>query len=98
MVGGGAVDVPGTPGDRAALNAESLRERSAIDLARRSKCWYGSTFVDAGMPDGSSLHVVVRDICGCHCSVNIRKFVLSGKLPRRARRPGDADVEVRAVP
>ena len=34
-------------------------------------------FVDATLPDGSRLHVVIPDITRKHWSVNIRKFVLS---------------------
>ena len=34
-------------------------------------------FVDAMMPDGSRLHVVIPDITRRHMAVNIRKFVLS---------------------
>jgi pilus assembly protein CpaF len=34
-------------------------------------------FVDAMLPDGSRLHVVIPDITRQHWSVNIRKFVLS---------------------
>ena len=33
--------------------------------------------VDATLPDGSRLHVVIPDITIKHWSVNIRKFVLS---------------------
>ena len=36
-----------------------------------------SPFVDAMLPDGSRLHVVVPDIVRRHYSVNIRKFILS---------------------
>ena len=36
-----------------------------------------SPFVDAMLPDGSRLHVVIPDITRTHWSVNIRKFVLS---------------------
>ena len=36
-----------------------------------------SPFVDAMLPDGSRLHVVVPDITRRHLSVNIRKFILS---------------------
>ena len=36
-----------------------------------------SPFVDAMLPDGSRLHVVIPDITRRHWSVNIRKFVLS---------------------
>jgi pilus assembly protein CpaF len=34
-------------------------------------------FVDAMLPDGSRLHVVIPDVTRVHWSVNIRKFVLS---------------------
>ena len=33
-------------------------------------------FVDAMMPDGSRLHVVIPDITRAHLAVNIRKFLL----------------------
>ena len=34
-------------------------------------------FVDAMLPDGSRLHVVIPDITRVHWSVNVRKFVLT---------------------
>ena len=34
-------------------------------------------FVDAMLPDGSRLHVVIPDVTRRHMAVNIRKFVLS---------------------
>jgi pilus assembly protein CpaF len=34
-------------------------------------------FVDAMLPDGSLLHVVIPQITRAHLAVNIRKFVLS---------------------
>ncbi|SDP24351.1 pilus assembly protein CpaF [Pedococcus dokdonensis] len=36
-----------------------------------------SPFVDAVLPDGSRLHVVIPDITRAHWSVNVRKFVAS---------------------
>ncbi len=42
-----------------------------------------SPFVDAALPDGSRLHVVIPDITRQHWSVNIRKFIA------RARRLSD---------
>jgi pilus assembly protein CpaF len=33
-----------------------------------------SPFVDASLPDGSRLHVVIPDVTRAHWSVNIRKF------------------------
>jgi pilus assembly protein CpaF len=59
-------------------------------------------FVDATLPDGSRLHVVIPDITRTHWSVNIRKFVLSahsidqlvalGSLPPQAARFLEASV------
>ena len=59
-------------------------------------------FVDAMLPDGSRLHVVIPDITRRHWSVNIRKFVLTahsldelvtlGSLTRHAARFLDAAV------
>jgi type IV secretory pathway ATPase VirB11/archaellum biosynthesis ATPase len=51
-------------------------------FAKRSERAYGlsavrSPVVDAMLPDGSRLHVVIPDITRQHWSVNIRKFVLS---------------------
>lgn len=36
-----------------------------------------SPFVDASLPDGSRLHVVIPDITRRHWAVNIRKFVVA---------------------
>jgi len=36
-----------------------------------------SPFVDAMLPDGSRLHVVIPDIVRSHFAVNVRKFILS---------------------
>jgi pilus assembly protein CpaF len=59
-------------------------------------------FVDAMLPDGSRLHVVIPDVTRLHWSVNIRKFVLSassldeliayGTLPPDAARFLEASV------
>ena len=59
-------------------------------------------FVDAMLPDGSRLHVVIPDITRQHWSVNIRKFVLTahsldelvelGSLTRHAARFLEASV------
>src|SRR5690606_69841 len=53
-----------------------------------------SPFVDASLPDGSRLHVVIPDVTRQHWAVNIRKFnsalrdlhalVALGALPRQA--------------
>lgn len=55
-----------------------------------------SPFVDAALPDGSRLHVVIPDVTREHWAVNIRKFVLKasrlehlvelGTLPQQAAR------------
>ncbi len=44
---------------------------------------YSSPFVDAQLPDGSRLHVVIPDVTAKHWAVNIRKFIA------RARRLND---------
>ncbi len=59
-------------------------------------------FVDASLPDGSRLHVVIPDVTRRHWAVNIRKFVLSayslgelvalGSLPESAAAFLDAAV------
>lgn len=35
-----------------------------------------SPFVDASLPDGSRLHVVIPDVTRRHWAINIRKFVV----------------------
>ncbi len=57
------------------VDAETLR-----DLVERMLRWTGrrldlsSPFVDATLPDGSRLHVVIPDITREHWAVNIRKY------------------------
>ena len=57
-----------------------LTEREVRDLVERMLQASGrrvdlsSPFVDASLPDGSRLHVVIPDITQRHWSVNIRKF------------------------
>ncbi|TFD89422.1 CpaF family protein [Cryobacterium lactosi] len=57
-----------------------LTERDVRDLVERMLQASGrrvdlsSPFVDASLPDGSRLHVVIPDITQRHWSVNIRKF------------------------
>ena len=61
-----------------------------------------SPFVDATLPDGSRLHVVIPDITRVHWNVNIRQFVVKadhlevrvrlGTLTRSAARFLDASV------
>ena len=52
-----------------------LVERMLKSTGRRVDL--STPFVDAMLPDGSRLHVVIPDITRRHWSVNIRKFVLS---------------------
>jgi pilus assembly protein CpaF len=49
-----------------------LVERMLTSTGRRVDA--SSPFVDASLPDGSRLHVVIPDITAAHWSVNIRKF------------------------
>ncbi|MBG6083690.1 CpaF family protein [Zhihengliuella flava] len=52
---------------------ETLVERMLKPSGRRLDL--SSPFVDAALPDGSRLHVVIPDITRRHWSVNIRKFI-----------------------
>ena len=52
-----------------------LVERMLKSTGRRVDL--STPFVDAMLPDGSRLHVVIPDVTRRHWSVNIRKFVLS---------------------
>jgi pilus assembly protein CpaF len=58
----------------------ALGERETRDLVERMLQSTGrrvdlsSPFVDASLPDGSRLHVVIPDITRAHWAVNIRKF------------------------
>ncbi len=54
---------------------QDLVERMLKSSGRRVDL--STPFVDAMLPDGSRLHVVIPDITRVHWSVNIRKFVLS---------------------
>ena len=59
------------------LTADGVRdlvERMLKTSGRRVDL--SSPFVDAVLPDGSRLHVVIPDITRAHWSVNIRKFVV----------------------
>ncbi|MBO9704886.1 MAG: CpaF family protein [Arthrobacter sp.] len=53
---------------------EALVERMLKTSGRRLDL--SSPFVDASLPDGSRLHVVIPDITRRHWAVNIRKFVV----------------------
>ncbi|HVM27699.1 MAG TPA: ATPase, T2SS/T4P/T4SS family [Mycobacteriales bacterium] len=68
---------------RSELTTTILGEAQVRDLVEKMLKTTGrrvdlsTPFVDAMLPDGSRLHVVIPDITRRHWSVNIRKFVLS---------------------
>ncbi|MCW2598967.1 MAG: Type secretion system protein [Frankiales bacterium] len=68
---------------RSELTTTILDEGQVRDLVEKMLKTTGrrvdlsTPFVDAMLPDGSRLHVVIPDITRRHMSVNIRKFVLS---------------------
>ncbi|PPB50771.1 pilus assembly protein CpaF [Arthrobacter pityocampae] len=63
------------------LTALSLTDQQVRDLVEKMLKSSGrrldlsSPFVDASLPDGSRLHVVIPDVTRTHWSVNIRKFI-----------------------
>ena len=63
-----------TPTILAADDVRDLVERMLRTSGRRVDL--SSPFVDATLPDGSRLHVVIPDISRAHWQVNIRKFVV----------------------
>ena len=68
---------------RPELTRTFLTEQQVQDLVERMLRSSGrrvdlsSPFVDASLPDGSRLHVVIPDITRRHWAVNIRKFVVA---------------------
>lgn len=70
-------------GGRSELTTTILGEREVRDLVERMLKSSGrrvdlsEPFVDAMLPDGSRLHVVIPDITRRHWAVNIRKFVVA---------------------
>ncbi|HSP60930.1 MAG TPA: ATPase, T2SS/T4P/T4SS family [Ornithinimicrobium sp.] len=68
---------------RPELTPTFLSEQQVQDLVERMLRSSGrrvdlsSPFVDASLPDGSRLHVVIPDITRRHWAVNIRKFVVA---------------------
>ncbi|SOC55354.1 CpaF family protein [Ornithinimicrobium cerasi] len=68
---------------RPELTSTFLTENQVHDLVERMLRSSGrrvdlsSPFVDASLPDGSRLHVVIPDITRRHWAVNIRKFVVA---------------------
>lgn len=85
---------------RAELTSVTLSHQRVADLVEKMLKSSGrrldlsSPFVDAALPDGSRLHVVIPDITRRHWAVNIRKFIAraatvedlvrSGSLPPAA--------------
>ena len=67
---------------RSELTTTILGHGELADLVERMlrtsgrRIYMSTPFVDAMMPDGSRLHVVIPDITRRHMAVNIRKFVL----------------------
>ena len=72
------------------------RADAEVQPAAGSTC--PSPFVDATLPDGSRLHVVIPDVTRAHWSVNIRKFVVRADAPRRPRPARHADPTGRRLP
>jgi pilus assembly protein CpaF len=76
-------------GGRSELTTTVLTDGEVRDLVERMLLWSGrrldisQPFVDAMLPDGSRLHVVIPDITREHWAVNIRRFVM------RPRHVGD---------
>ncbi|MGM0929419.1 MAG: CpaF family protein [Actinomycetota bacterium] len=68
-------------GGESELTSVTLTQQQVQDLVERMLKSSGrrldlsSPFVDAALPDGSRLHVVIPDITRQHWSVNIRKFI-----------------------
>ncbi|MDO4254164.1 MAG: ATPase, T2SS/T4P/T4SS family [Kocuria sp.] len=62
------------------IDDEELR-RLVERMLRRSgrRLDLSSPFVDAALPDGSRLHVVIPDVTREHWSVNIRKFIVAAR-------------------
>jgi pilus assembly protein CpaF len=72
-------------GGEAELTTVILTPDTVADLVERMLKSSGrrvdvsSPFVDAGLPDGSRLHVVIPDVTRKHWAVNIRKFVVRAR-------------------
>jgi pilus assembly protein CpaF len=68
-------------GGESELTSVTLTQQQVRDLVERMLKTSGrrldlsSPFVDAALPDGSRLHVVIPDITRQHWAVNIRKFI-----------------------
>ncbi|MGD8148463.1 CpaF family protein [Ornithinimicrobium sp. Y1694] len=81
-----------TPTFMTEQQVQDLVERMLRSSGRRVDL--SSPFVDASLPDGSRLHVVIPDITRRHWAVNIRKFVVAADdlsdLVRMGSLPADA--------
>jgi pilus assembly protein CpaF len=70
---------------RSELTSTILTDGEVRDLVERMLRWSGrrldvsSPFVDAMLPDGSRLHVVIPDVTRRHWAVNIRKHVVKAR-------------------
>ena len=70
---------------RSELTSTILSDGEVRDLVERMLRWSGrrldvsSPFVDAMLPDGSRLHVVIPDVTRQHWAVNIRKHVVRAR-------------------
>ncbi|WP_131105304.1 CpaF family protein [Ornithinimicrobium sufpigmenti] len=70
---------------RSELTSTLLTEQQVRDLVERMLRSSGrrvdlsNPFVDASLPDGSRLHVVIPDITRRHWAINIRKFVVAAE-------------------
>lgn len=67
---------------RSELTTTVLSDAEVRSLVERMLQWSGrridlsTPFVDAMLPDGSRLHVVIPDITRAHWAVNVRRFVM----------------------
>ena len=88
---------------RSELTTTILDEGQVRDLVERMLKTTGrridmsSPFVDAMLPDGSRLHVVIPDITRRHWSVNIPQVRAERELPGRVGGAGDADPPLERV-
>ncbi|MDO5492534.1 MAG: ATPase, T2SS/T4P/T4SS family [Nesterenkonia sp.] len=88
---------------RSELTSITLSEERIRDLVERMLKSSGrrldlsSPFVDAALPDGSRLHVVIPDITRRHWAVNIRKFVSRATGLRDLVQGGSLSDEAAAV-
>ncbi len=76
------------------LTTTILEEDAVVELVERMLASTGrrvdlsSPFVDATLPDGSRLHVVIPDITRRHWAVNVRRFVARARRLEDLVEPG----------